>query len=633
MLLENINSPQDIKQLSVKELKELAAEIREYLIDTVSETGGHLASNLGVVELTLALHFCFDAPDDKLIFDVGHQSYVHKILTGRREEIKTIRQDGGISGFPKPSESGYDAFGTGHSSTALSAAFGMAKARDLSGGRNHVAALVGDGALTGGMAFEALNDIGGYTGPLIIVLNDNKMSISKNVGAVSRHLGRLRIKPSYRRNKNRFKRFLTAIPLIGKGIYRLFSRFKAFIRRIILPDTIFGQMGIKYVGPINGHNIADLIHCFNNAKGDAGPLLLHVVTQKGKGMPEAEHDPSLYHGVNGSCDAAKAVSAGGRASYSCVFGDKLCAMAERDDKIVAITAGMADGTGLLKFKERFPDRFFDAGIAEQHAMTFAAGLAASGFKPYFAVYSTFLQRAFDQLLHDAALQGLPVKVMIDRAGVVGGDGSTHQGIYDISYLAAIPGITLLAPRDTVQLEEMLEFSAKFPRPVCIRYPKNCAGEYPETEGNYTLPEISADGTLSGALWQPMKKGRDKITLLCAGGRMLDAAFQADALLNGRADVNIVNACFIIPLDAAYLETLNAEGHTVITLEDNILDGGFGSSILKFYNDRGMRGARVIMLGITDKTVPHGKVETAFKKYGLTGEQIAGLICQKGFYNS
>ncbi len=616
MFLEKINSTEDLKNLKIKDLDPLCKEIRDYLIETVTETGGHLSSNLGVVELTVALHHVFDAPSDKIIFDVGHQAYTHKILTGRREAVKSIRQEGGISGFPKISESVYDAFGTGHSSTALSAALGMAKARDLSGGDNAVIAVVGDGAMTGGMALEALNDIGAYGKPLIIVLNDNKMSISKNVGAMSRHFGRLRIKPSYRKTKRRFKRFLRAIPLIGKGLDRLISRFKEFIKRIVLPGTIFGPMGIKYVGPIKGHNIEDIIDCLKNARGEEGPVLLHIVTKKGKGMAAAEDDPARYHGVNGNGDT-------GGDTFSAALGRVLCDLAEKDDKICAITAGMADGTGLVPFREKYPARFFDAGIAEQHAVTMAAGLAAAGYKPFAAIYSTFLQRAFDQVLHDAALQKLPVKIMIDRAGVAGADGSTHQGIYDIAYLSLMPDMTLLAPCDTSQLKKMAGFAAGYPRPICIRYPKNCKTEYPE--GDYALPEYNGEGGFNGALWQTLKTGTDKVTLLCAGNRMLDTAFSASEILGGRADINIVNACFIMPLDHEYLEKLYSEKHTVITMEDGILDGGFGAAVLNYYNRSGRTGMRVITRGIEEKSVPHGKIETAFIKSGLSGGSIADLI--------
>jgi 1-deoxy-D-xylulose-5-phosphate synthase len=495
MYLEKINGSADLKTLEPEELPALCGELRRYLLDGLKRTGGHLASNLGAVELTVALHYVFDCPTDRFVFDVGHQAYIHKILTGRREAFLNLRQEGGISGFPNREESPCDAFGTGHASTSISAGLGLARARDISGGDFHVVCVIGDGALAGGMAYEALNDAGQCKTPLIVVLNDNRMSISETPGAVSRHLARLRIRPRYTAAKARFKSAVLRFPLFGKQIYGFFSGIKRVFKRVILPNALFEQMGVKYVGPIDGHNAADLISCFRDARRDKGPLLIHVLTRKGKGWPQAEDAPDAFHGVESSpqctahspqlsdkeqgaiqnaqvkeksetvdcalctvdCKKSETVDCLKRC-FSEAVGNKLAALAETDPAIVAITAGMAEGTGLCAFREKCPDRFFDVGIAEQHAVTLAAGMAAGGLKPFVAIYSTFLQRAYDQILHDVCLQNLPVVFLLDRAGVVGADGRTHQGIYDLSYLAAMPNAVVCAPADIAETELLLEWA-------------------------------------------------------------------------------------------------------------------------------------------------------------------------------
>ncbi|MDF2591838.1 MAG: 1-deoxy-D-xylulose-5-phosphate synthase, partial [Clostridia bacterium] len=480
-MLDKINSPEDIKQLKEKELNQLAGEIREYIISTVSETGGHLASNLGVVELSLALHRVFNSPEDKIIWDVGHQAYIHKLLTGRKEKLKTIRSLGGLSGFPKRSESEHDIFETGHSSTSISAALGIAKARDLSGEDYNVIAVIGDGSLTGGMAFEALNNAGDFPTRLIVILNDNNMSISSNIGGMANYLSKIRTVPAYFKLKARVGSVLKQVPILGNAMFNSAERLKNWFKYLLVPGIIFEELGFKYLGPIDGHDIHNLEYVLKRAKSYNGyPVFIHVITKKGKGYEKAEVEPSKYHGVNPfDIESGKSKKSSTGRSYSNVFGDWICEAAIKDKRVAAVTAAMPDGTGLTKFSKQHKERFFDVGIAEQHAVTFSAGLAVGGYKPYFAVYSTFLQRAYDQIVHDVCLQNLPVTFAIDRAGLVGPDGETHHGVFDIAYLRHMPNIMIMSPKDGKEMEQMLDLTLQMDSPCAIRYPRG-------TEDNFDV---------------------------------------------------------------------------------------------------------------------------------------------------
>ena len=476
-LLNNIDSPSDLKKLNKSELEHLAEEIRTFIIETTSQTGGHLSSNLGVVELTIALHYCFDSPTDKIIWDVGHQSYIHKILTGRKEQFDTLRKYKGLSGFPKMNETPHDAFNTGHSSTSISAALGFAMARDLNKEKNYILSVIGDGSLTGGMAFEALNNASRLKSNFIVILNDNSMSISKNVGGLSKYLASLRTEPFYTELKDEIQHILSRIPRIGDNVVNTVRKSKDSIKQLLVPGMVFEELGFTYLGPVDGHNLPNLIEIVNKAKRLKGPVLIHVKTVKGKGYAPAEKNPSKFHGINPfNIKSGRLKDKIKKNSYSKVFGEKIVELASANDKIVAITAAMPEGTGLNLFSKLFPNRFFDVGIAEQHAVTFAAGLAASGYKPVFAVYSSFLQRSYDQIVHDVCLTKLPVVFAIDRAGLVGSDGETHQGVFDISFLMHIPNMTIICPKNKLDLEKSLEFACGATSPVAIRYPRGSAYE-------------------------------------------------------------------------------------------------------------------------------------------------------------
>ncbi len=612
-LLEGINSPEDLKKLDYSKLPELADEIREFLINVVSRTGGHIASNLGVVELTLALHYVFNTPEDKIIWDVGHQSYVHKILTGRKDRFYTLRQMDGISGFPKTCESVHDCFNTGHSSTAISAALGMAKARDIKKDRYSVVAVVGDGALTGGMAFEALNDAGRSDNDLIVVLNDNEMSIEKNVGGLSKYLGRIRSEPFYSKAKNDFDNFLLKIPAVGKKAVKALSAAKDSIKYLIVPGMLFEELGFTYIGPIDGHDVVDLIKVFGRARRMKGPVLIHVCTVKGKGYIHAENKPDQFHGISPFEIETGEVLNNGGPGYSEIFGRHLVSLAEKDPSIAAITAAMPHGTGLSRFAERFPERFFDVGIAEQHAVTFAAGLAKCGLKPVVAIYSSFLQRAYDQILHDVALQNLHVVFAIDRAGVVGEDGETHQGLYDISYLSHIPNMTIMAPCDYEELRSMLEFALREIRgPVAIRYPRG-TGQEKLLEQN---PVAFGKGIL-------VRKGND-LTIISLGN-MCTTALEAESILrkNGYS-VEIINARFVKPLDEETIISSAMKTRNVFTLEDNALIGGFGSRVLALLCEKDVK-VNFKAFGYPDQPIPHGPRKMLMEKYGLDAPSIAEKI--------
>lgn len=614
-ILERIHSPKDIKELNTDELRQLAREIRRFLLKNVSKTGGHLASNLGVVELTMALHYCFNLPQDKIVWDVGHQAYIHKILTGRKEAFSTLRKMGGLSGYPKPCESEYDAFAAGHSSTSISAALGMAKARDLEGMNHHVLAFIGDGSITGGLAYEALNNAGRENTNLIVILNDNQMSISTNVGAMSRHLNNLRTGSAYLMVKENVRSFFGKVPVIGKHANFIFEKMRYGMKYLLLPGVLFEEMGFHYIGPVDGHNFEDLIEVLNNVKKMHGPLLIHVKTIKGKGYKFAEHRPWDYHGV-GSFDlkTGEPLVKNKQPGYSEVFGEKMIELAEKNDKIVGITAAMTSGTGFTEFQKRFPTRFYDVAIAEQHAVTFSAGLASQGIIPVFAVYSTFLQRAYDQIVHDVCMQNLHVVFAIDRAGVVGADGETHQGVFDISYLSHIPNMTLLSPKNKWELEEMLEFAVNFNGPVAVRYPRGTASQlFAEHQAPivYGKAELIEEGT--------------RIAIL-SEGHMLEAAIEAAGKLRADGENPLVaNIRFLKPLDEEFLRETAKKCEYVITLEDNVRAGGFGSKVLEFFSDAGIVGMKTINLGFPDSYIKHGSQAQLFQKYALDGQGVYETI--------
>jgi 1-deoxy-D-xylulose-5-phosphate synthase len=611
-LLDQINSPQDLKKLPVEELARLAQEIREKMIAVVSRVGGHLASNLGAVELTLALHYVFDSPEDKIVWDVGHQSYTHKLLTGRKKGFDTLRQYHGLSGFPKMDESKHDHFIVGHASTAISSALGLACARDQKGEDFSVIAMVGDGALTGGLAFEGLNNAGAQKRKLIVILNDNRMSISKNVGAMSGYLTDLLTDEKYNRLKaevwelvGRFKR--------RDKIRAMVAQVEESVKGFLVPGIIFEKLGFRYFGPLDGHDLPRVIKTLKHLKTLNGPVFLHVLTKKGKGYKYAEEDAPRFHGI-GTFDkvTGNSNSDKGKKKYTDVFGETIVKLAQKDKRIVAITAAMSLGTGLVEFARRFPDRFFDVGIAEQHGTTFSAGLAALGLKPIFAVYSTFLQRAFDQVIHDIALQNLPVILSIDRAGLVGEDGPTHHGCFDLSYLRQVPNFVVMVPKDGNELKDMLFTAVNWNKsPVAIRYPR---GTIPDKVKNgFSLLEIGK--------WEVLKEGNDLLILAC--GSMVHPALEAAKDLQGESmNIEVVNSRFIKPLDEEMLASLLSKFDKIITVEENSLQGGFGSAILEFVQENGFENIAVKRLGIPDRFIQHGARNTLLSELGLDKKRIS-----------
>lgn len=615
-LLERINEPHALKSCTLDELSQLARELRRYIIDTVSQTGGHLAPSLGTVELTLALHRSFDCPEDKIVWDVGHQAYAHKILTGRRGAFAGLRQKGGITGFPKREESVYDAFGTGHSSTSISAALGMAAARDIAGEHYRIAAVIGDGALTGGEAFEGLNNAGTLGKDIIVILNDNGMSIAPNVGAMSEYLSRFRVAPGYHRAKQDIKNFLKSIPHIGERVYRTAEHIKDGVRSALVPGGLFTDMGFHYIGPLDGHNIALLLDVFEQAKQLKGPLLIHVETCKGKGYAPAEKAPDKFHGI-GRFDVADGTTlkkAGAKPTYTSVFGKALLEAAEEDADVVAITAAMPDGTGLRTFGEKYPTRFFDVGIAEQHATTFAAGLAAAGRKPVLALYSTFAQRAYDQILHDVCLQNLHVVFALDRAGFVGEDGATHHGVFDYSYLRHLPNMKVLAPKDENELGRMLKTALSLEGPVALRYPRG-EGIGAALEEPFTPLENLAAEVL---------EEEGEIAILAVGS-MVDAAQKTAKLLQEEGlSAAVVNMRTVKPLDEELLHRMAHEKKMLVTMEENALAGGFGSAVLEALADAGLL-VPVVRFGIGDAFVEQGKPQELLEMAGLQPEQMARSI--------
>ena len=607
-LLPGIRFPEDLKKLSEQELNTLADEIRRCMISTVSKTGGHLASNLGVVEITIALHRVFDFKNDRIVFDVGHQSYTHKLLTGRADRFSTLRQRSGIAGFPKTSESEYDAFNTGHSSTSISAAIGIMRADALYGRKRSVVALIGDGALTGGMAYEALDDVGQQKLPLIVVLNDNEMSISGNVGGMSRHLAKMRSARSYRRFKRGFSSALKHIPLIGNWLSDHIERLKNRIKYFVLPNVAFEELGFMYLGPINGHDIASMTEVLQYAKKLGRPVVIHAITTKGKGYGPAEKNPEKFHGI-GKFDE-KTGECGHSMSNSSVVAETICELAEKDPRVVAVTAAMASGTGLDLFKKRFPERFFDVAIAEQHAVTMAAGMAIAGSLPVFCVYSSFLQRAFDQVLHDVCLQNLKVVFGIDRAGLVGADGETHHGIYDISYLLALPNMKILSPSSVEELRASFKWAViENDSPCAIRYNRGILSDR-KMAGTY-------HDILSWECIKPVKR-----VSIAATGRMVAVAIRACEGL----DVGLYNARSIMPCDYSALEELS-KSETVITVEDGIVNDGFGTQVAA-YMSRIVSSVRVISLGVPNRVIEQGTVAQQDEECGISEEQIRKVIMDR-----
>jgi len=610
--LEQINSPRDIQTLNLAQLEQLAREIREEIISTVAKNGGHLASNLGVVELTLALHQVFDTPNDKIIWDVGHQCYVHKLITGRREQFNTLRSYGGLSGFPKPEESAHDAFATGHSSTSISAALGMVLARDLKGGRHSVVAVIGDGSMTGGMAFEALNHAGQLKKDLIVVLNDNKMSISANVGAMSGYLSRMRTDPKYSKGKDEIEQILHRIPSIGSKLAKVAERVKDSLKYLVVPGMLFEELGFTYLGPIDGHNIASILETLQQAKALGGPVLVHVVTEKGHGYAPAVAKADKFHGIGPfDIDSGSSLEKSDISTYTEIFGRTLVKLAQKDPAIVAITAAMCSGTGLSEFAQKFPKRFFDVGIAEQHAITLSAGLASQGLKPVVAIYSTFLQRAYDQIIHDVCLQNLPVVFAVDRAGIVGDDGPTHHGLFDISYLRSIPNLTLMSPADENELQHMLRFALQLNSPCALRFPRG-------TGLGVALDLDCRDIPVGRA--EVLVEGKD-ITLLAVGNTVQAARRAAVMLKEQGVLATVINARFIKPLDEDCITKWVARTGRLITVEENMQAGGFGSAVLELLAAKGMDGIQVKCLGIEDKFLEHGSQSLLREKYGLQPENI------------
>ncbi|BAD40827.1 1-deoxy-D-xylulose-5-phosphate synthase [Symbiobacterium thermophilum] len=609
MHLRDLTGPEQLKRLAPAELAQLAAEIRRVILETVATNGGHLAPNLGVVELTLALHIVFDSPRDKILWDVSHQSYVHKLLTGRLHQFHTLRQFGGIAGFTDPRESVHDHFHWGHASTSISAAVGMAKARDLAGDDYEVVAVIGDGALTGGMAYEALDHAGHDKTKVIVVLNDNSMSIAPNVGGISNYLARIRTGPSYQRVKHDVAEALRQIPLIGPQALELADRLKEGVKHLLVHNMFFEDLGFTYLGPVDGHNVSALVDVLRQARAYPGPTVVHVVTTKGKGVPYAEQLPDKFHG-GGPFDVATGRTGPGSLTYSEVFGNVMCKLAAEDPRVCAITAAMPSGTGLSRFARQFPDRYFDVGIAEQHAVTFAAGLAKGGMRPVFAVYSTFLQRAYDQVIHDVALQNLPVTLAIDRGGLVE-DGATHQGVFDVAYLRAIPNMVVMAPKDENELQHMLYTALCHDGPAALRYPRGKAQGVPLDETLQPLPIGRGE---------VMQEGAD--VALIGLGTMARVCQEAARLLAEKSiSAMVINPRFVKPLDAELLLRAGREVGAVVTVEEACLAGGFGSAVLELYAAHGVN-ARVERMGIPDEFVDHGQPARYLERYGLTPEGVA-----------
>ncbi len=610
MILDNVNYPEDLKSLRIDDKIKLAEEIREKVIDTVSETGGHLASNLGVVELTIAIHSVFNTPIDKVIWDVGHQTYVHKILTGRKNKMDSLRKLGGIAGFPKTTESVYDNFNTGHSSTSISVGLGMARARDIKGENYKILSIIGDGALTGGMALEALNDVGSSNTNMIVILNDNEMSISKNVGGISMMLSKLRTKSIYVNTSLKGKRIINKIPGVGKKIVKLVQRAKRGIKQLVIPKMYFEDIGFRYLGPVDGHNIEKLEDIFKVCKDQEGPILVHVLTKKGKGYKPAEENSDKFHSTSKFNKQTGEKIGGGKRDYSKVFGDSLVKLAKDNKKIVAITAAMKDGTGLTEFAKKYPNRFFDVGIAEQHAVGMAAGLAKSGMIPVVPLYSSFIQRAYDQLVHDVAIQNLPVVICADRAGIVGNDGETHQGLLDMSFTNTIPNFTIMAPKDYNEFEKMMEYVVELKKPVLIRYPRGTE------EYNFNMFSDIEYGKA-----EVLEKGQD-VTIVAIGKMVARAKEVADLLKEDGVFSTVINARFLKPFDEkTFIENAS---NLVVTIEDGTVVGGLGSKVEEvLYTNR--LNKKLEKIAYPDEFIKHGSVKEIEEKYGLDAKSIVNNI--------
>ncbi len=614
-MIDHELSPEKVKKMSDYELELLSYEIRDFLIENISKTGGHLASNLGVVELTIAIHRVFDMPRDKVIWDVGHQAYVHKILTGRANQFDSLRKTDGLSGFPKRSESIYDCYDSGHSSSSISAAYGMATARDLHGENYEVLAVIGDGALTGGMAYEALNNAGASETKMIVILNDNQMSISKNTGCITKHLSKLRTSKGYLNFKKKLKTTLKNIPNVGESIYKGAENLRDSLKYALVDGgAIFEELGFTYLGPINGNHLAETIEALQLAKRAEGPVLVHMTTQKGKGYRSAELHPQEFHGIS-PCD--ETANNPLEKWYSEVLGDTLCELAAQDHHIAAISAAMVHGTGLSEFSKRFPERMFDVGIAEEHAVAFAAGLALAGYKPVVAIYSTFLQRAYDQIMIDVCMQNLPVVFAVDRAGNVGNDGETHHGIFDLSYLSSMPNMTVLAPADEREFREMISYALSLNKPCAIRYPRSKASTIQALQGSFN--------------------GRSRILLqgcdgvIIAAGKMTKTALSVSASLKKQGiEIGVINAGIIKPLDAELLLAAAEKTKKVITIEDHVITGGLGASVSLLFTDHFKNGEtmpQLLRIGWPDRFIEHGNIEDLFDRYSLSEERITERICE------
>lgn len=619
-LLENIKNSNDLKKLTLKQLPGLAQEIRQEIMETVTKTGGHLASNLGAVELTIALHYVLDTPKDKIIWDVGHQTYAHKILTGRRERLSTLRQWQGISGFPNRNESIYDTFTVGHGSTSISTALGLVCAYAQKGHsqtqRPKIVAVIGDASLGGGMAFEALNHAGQLKCDLVVILNDNRMAISRSVGALSHYLNRIRTMPIYNRIRKDLEKLVQRVPRFGKRLSSLARRLEESVKNLLVPGIIFEELGFRYFGPIDGHNIEEIVLTLKNVLRLEGPVLIHAVTIKGKGYPRAEKVPEKFHGVSSNAiDKPRAR----RKTFTQIFSEKLIRLARQDERIVAITAAMPEGTGLDKFAQHFPDRFYDVGMAEAHAVGFAAGLAQAGLRPVVAIYSTFLQRSYDQILHDVCLQNLPVIFALDRAGIVGEDGATHQGIFDMAYLRHIPNLTVMAPKDGQELEMMLEFALRTSRPSSIRYPK---GEIPDKRGLF--PKDYESSRIQYGKSEVLREG-EHLSLIALGSMVYPCLEAAQTLATCGIECTVVNARFVKPLDELLIKRLCTKFTDIIVVEEGVETGGFGSAILEFLEREKISGVHLRRLALPCTFIDHGRRQFLLERYGLTASNIVQTV--------
>ena len=614
MLLDNIRQVNDIKNIDEADYEALAEEIREFLIEKISVTGGHLGSNLGAVELTMALHLALNLPEDKIVWDVGHQSYTHKLLTGRRDGFETLRKYGGMSGFPKRKESNCDAFDTGHSSTSISAGLGLVKARDLRGEKHTVVSVIGDGSLTGGMAYEALNNAARLDTNFIIILNDNNMSISENVGGVSKYLNNVRTANGYLDLRDGVYNTIKDMPKYGEQMVKFIRRAKNSFKQLVIPGMFFEDMGVTYLGPVDGHNISQMVRVFNEAKKVKKGVLVHVLTQKGKGYQPAERHPARFHGAEPfDIETGLPTHPRTKANYTDIFSTVMTKLGQRDEKVVAITAAMPDGTGLKRFRNMYPDRFFDVGIAEEHAVTFAAGLAAGGMKPIVAIYSSFLQRAYDQILHDVCIQNLPVIFAIDRAGLVGSDGETHQGIFDLSYLSSIPNMHIMAPKNKWELSDMIKFAVDFGAPIAVRYPR---GEAYDGLKEYRAPIVYGKGEY---IYE-----EEDICLIAVGSMVKVAEKVRKQLKEKGYSCSLINARFVKPIDEVLIAEARAEHKLLVTMEENVASGGFGEKVREFLDRKEMTGA-LLTITIPDEYVEHGNVDLLKQEIGIDADSVTTRI--------